>query len=195
MRRRSAKYRRAVIFLLAVLCVSLVVGSVYAYLKWSAGTVNNTFSIETPIDPTVSETFTSGNTVKKNVAVNVGNPGYSVYVRAAVVITWKNSTGEVLGTKPVQDTDYTLTLGSDKWFCEDGYYYYKVPLSSGTTETLISEVVRLATEPPEADYKLSVEILSQTVQALGNTDVGETLAVTDAWGITVDQNGFLVPTP
>ena len=125
MRRRSAKYRRAVIFLLAVLCVSLVVGSVYAYLKWSAGTVNNTFSIETPIDPTVSETFTSGNTVKKNVAVNVGNPGYSVYVRAAVVITWKNSTGEVLGTKPVQDTDYTLTLGSDKWFCEDGYYYYK----------------------------------------------------------------------
>ena len=80
-------YRKAAYFLLAFLAVvSLSTGSTYAYLKWSSQTpVINTVQPETTVQPVINETFKDN--VKTDVSVNVGDTGYSVYVRTEPDVT------------------------------------------------------------------------------------------------------------
>lgn len=196
MRRYKGKYSAPkrlpwaswLLILLAVL--SLSTGTVIAYLAASSNPVENTFIPETQINPQISETF--NNKVKSNVAVNVGDPGYAVYVRAAIVATWKKTetvdgvTKEYVHSKtPVLGTDYSLDLNlgtNSNWTQkDDGYYYYSQPVISGNTDVLIESCQPLK-EAPEEDYTLSVEIIAQTIQALGTTDDGSKSALQDAWG-------------
>ena len=95
------------LILLSVL--SLSTGTVVAYLAASTTPVINSFQAETDADPQIQETMKDN--VKTNVTVKVPDTGYSVYVRAAIVITWKDEHGNVLPQAPAQG-DYSLTLGS-----------------------------------------------------------------------------------
>lgn len=179
------------VLLLAVL--SLITGTVAAYLAVSSNEIRNTFSAESQADPVVSETFSR--TKKENVRVQVGDPGYAVYVRAAIVVNWKNIEGDqekVWGVAP-QAGDYTLTLGDGWEKGADGFYYHLEPVASGgSTGVLIEECSPIA-QAPEAGYTLSVEIITQTIQALGTTDDGEMPAVQNAWGVGVGGDGKLIP--
>ena len=194
MRRYKGKYSAPkrlplaswLLILLAVL--SLSTGTVIAYLAAASNPVVNTFTPETQVNPVVSETIE--NNVKSNVAVNVGNPGYAVYVRAAIIATWKKTVTNDDGTTteyvhsiaPIPDTDYYLDLNlGANWTQKDGYYYYSQPVISGNTDVLIKSCKPLK-DAPEEDYTLSVEIIAQTIQALGTTDDGSKSAVQDAWG-------------
>ena len=178
--------------LLAVL--SLSTGAVTAYLSWSTSTpVENKFEMEETLDPSIQETFS--NQVKSNVKVSVGNTDYSVYVRASIVVNWKYDHGNVSGQYPVEGKDYKLSLNTNDWFEKDGFYYCKTPVNSGEmTPVLINTCKQVGTAPD--GYFLSVEIIAQTIQALGTTDVvdgtGNVPAVTDAWGVIV-KNGQLSP--
>lgn len=174
-----------ILILLAV--ASLSTGAVVAYLSTASGDVENTFTAADPVTPTVTESF--ANNVKTAVAVNVGDPGYSVYVRAAVVVTWKNG-NNVLGIMPAAGTDYTISYNSTDWFAHGGYWYYKYPVPSGKTKELINscEPKRAA---PAPDYVLNVEIIAQSIQSLGTTDAGDIPAVQNAWGVYIDKNGDL----
>lgn len=196
------------VLLLAVV-LSLLVGGVVAYLSASTKSVTNSFTSDVSKEPVVTEQPFNGK-IKKNVTVNVGNPDYAVYVRAAVVITWKNSQGHVLGTLPVagEEEDYAIAYNTTDWFYNntDGFWYYKEMVTptknaqnevqNNTTKALINscEIKKAA---PDGDYTLSVEIISQTIQALGTTDVGDIPAVTNAWGIEVDPatKELIIPTP
>lgn len=61
------------------------------------------------------------------------------------------------------------------------YYYYTVPVDSGeSTEVLLSSCNQLG-DPPEEGYTLSVELIVQTVQAVGWTDDTSEDAWKDAW--------------
>ncbi len=177
------------IILLATLAIAsfvsiMAVGPTYAYLKVIDDTpTTNQFSASQSVTPEILETF--DHTTKSNVAVKVGDTGYAVYVRAAVVVTWKKG-NEVLGTKPVEGVDYTLDPGNAKWELKsDGYYYYSDPVASGDTTELLIKSLSVCGPAPEEGFTLSVEIIAQTIQAEGETDGDErVLAVTDAWGYT-----------
>lgn len=173
-----------VIWVLIILALlGMTIGGVVAYLFMSGGSVKNTFTAETEVTPSILETFEENTSlVKKDVRVNVGNPGYAVYVRAAVVITWRDSDGNVLAQSPEENTDYTISMGDD-WFIHNGFWYCKTMVNSGDTPVLIKSCTPIA---EKGDYHLHVEIISQTIQALGTTDEGDKPAVTDAWGIEVD---------
>ena len=196
MSRYTGKYRKkprvplASWVLIAVALISLMVGGTVAYLSASTAVVENQFHADTPEIPVVKETF--ANDVKSDVKVYVGEPGYAVYVRAAVVVTWKDAkNGNVLGQMPVEGTDYTIRINNAAWFKRsDGFYYHKTMVNSGAdTEILIEECKPNEGKAPSG-YSLNVEIIAQTIQALGTTDNGGTPAVTDAWGVAV-SNGAL----
>jgi len=182
-KKRPLPLGAAALILLAVL--SLSIGSVVAYLSTHTGAVKNTFLKDEPTNPSVLETFDPDGE-KTDVKVSVGDPGYAVYVRAAVVVTWKDADGNVLGTAPAAGTDYTLDINPDAWVLgSDGFYYHKAPVNTaGETAVLITRCAPLDGKTPQG-YGLNVEIVTQTVQALGTTDEGGKTPVEDAWGVTL----------
>ena len=168
-KRRGIPWVAFVLLLVAVL--SLGTGTVYAYLRANATPVENQFSAANDPDPDIEDAY----------AVNVGDPGYSVYVRSVIVVTWQDADGKVLGQAPVRNTDYSLELNTD-WFEHAGFYYYRKPISNGA----VSPVKSFQQLKENEGYTLHVEIVAQTIQALGTTDGNNPIpAVTDAWGIPV----------
>lgn len=193
--------------LIGIALVSMTIGGVAAYLSMSGGTVKNTFTPETEVPPTIVETFEENvSLVKQNVRVNVGNPGYAVYVRAAVVVSWRDQDGNVMAQMPVENTDYTISMG-DGWFLHNGYWYCKTMVHSpdgqadGITPALIDTCTAKA---KKSGCHLHVEIIAQTIQALGTTDeavdgegnpIPTEPAVTNAWGVYVLADKTLSKTP
>lgn len=203
MRGYVGKYRRKrripliswLLILTAILC--LTVGGVVAYLSTYTGGVTNAFVADTPTDPAVLEETFTGNS-KTNVKVDVGNPGYAVYVRAAVVVTWKDvKNGNVLGSLPIAGTDYNINYNLTDWFYResDGFYYHKAPVAydgtegSNLTGNLINSCTPVDGKTPTG-YGLNVEIIAQTIQAVGTTDEDNIPAVKAAWDIEVDESNL-----
>lgn len=194
---RKQKIFAAVLIILAL--VAAATGAVYAWLSATSGPVTNTFTTAPDHTASISENFDTQHLIKENVAVDVGEPGYAVYVRVAIVATWQKTLndgttfthwkmpvpGEMIGG----EGDYYMVIDSD-WFAYGGYYYLKEPITGGTTPVLFQRCYQMA-QAPDTDYKLHVEIIAQTIQALGTTDDGDIPAVTDAWGVAVDSNGNL----
>lgn len=196
---RSPKRKIWILFIMIfILACSTVV--VYAYLSAQSGSVQNNFSAASGPNPSIQESTNSPLTLKENVTVDVGAPGYAVYVRVAIVINWEDANGHILGQKPVAGTDYVMNLNiadSDKWFYNsaDGFYYYEEMISSGETDVLIESCYQ-AGESPSATYKLNVQIIAQTIQALGTTDGNDPIpAVTDAWGVYIVDGKLSVTAP
>lgn len=184
----------------AVITVSLLVGTVYAVLSARSDAVTNKFEAEKDPEITVAETFE--NNVKSNVKISVnapageGNEHYSVYVRAKIVVTWKDSAGNVYSKIPVEGVDYSLdtTVAGDPWIkLGDGIYYHKARVNDGSeTGVLIESCTQLKPAPIDG-YHLSVEILSQTVQAEGMTDgTGAIPAVVDAWKVKLNDAAQII---
>ena len=164
---------------------SLTTGVVVAYLSTSTEEVSNSFVPETSETPTIEETFDQK--VKQDVSVDVGEPGYAVFVRAAVVITWKDvKGGDVYGEAPEEGVDYTISYNDTYWFLKDGFWYCTESVASGNSPVLIYTCAPVDDKAPDG-YALNVEIITQTIQALGTTDIGDTPAVTDAWGVAVSD--------
>ena len=154
--------------LLALLLTAAVSGTL-AYLADTTAEVKNVFT-PASVPPVINETFT--NNVKTDVIItNSGN--ISAYIRAAVVVTWQDSNGNVYGKAPVKDADYSISYGS-AWTQVDGFWYYADPVvAGGKTSNLINECKPLLNcEDPS--FTLHVEILTQTVQSEG---MGATSAI------------------
>lgn len=79
-------------------------------------------------------------------------------------------------------------MNNTDWFynANDGFYYLNAMVNSGETPNLINLCYQTQAGPSDG-YRLHIEVIAQTIQALGTTDVGGTPAVTDAWGISVDE--------
>ncbi len=195
------KRKYLAVTLIAVLAVSLIAGGVFAFLKARTDPVENSMTPAT--DPVISVEETMEENVKSEVCVNVGEPGYSVYVRAAVVVNWADEDGNILSVAPVEGTDYSIEYNTvdsvtaeKQWFeGADGFFYYSSPVVSGSTEALVSSCEPL--QNSESGYHLRVEIVSQVIQALGSTDTtadssDSVPAVTDAWGVTLNSSGLII---
>ncbi len=175
--------------LIALAVFSLSTGAVVAYLSTATGQLTNTFVADQAVNPSISESF--DNSTKSNVSVDVGNPGYAVYVRAAVVVTWKNG-ANVLGELPVVGTDYSIAYNTTNWFQDsDGFWYCEAPVNSGGSTPVLIYSCSPSVKAPADGYALNVEILAQTIQALGTTDEDDTPAVETAWpavSVGADKN-------
>ncbi len=165
-----------------VLIAAIAVGSTVAFIATSTNSITNTFN---PANVTIDidEKFENG--VKTDVKVkNTGNT--DAFIRAKIVVTWKDASGNVSATKPVEGTDYTMTLNETNWFRgSDGFYYCKTSVApnGGSTPVLIEKCEKTGT-PPDG-YDLSVEIIASGIQSTPAS------AVKEAWGMTVDANGQL----
>ena len=174
-----------------------------AYLSTSIGGVSNIFRPAVEKVPNILE-GDDGNTfdgiTKEKVRVSVGATGYAVYVRAAIVVNWEENkedaegkktiiadTGVFHGDAPIAGEDYIIDLNvetNEPWFCgADGFYYHKAMINSeGVTADLIKSCKMVTGKVPDG-YHLKVQIIAQTIQAVGGTDADNTPAVTDAWKV------------
>lgn len=168
---RRLGFGRQVLLLAAIVVIAMgVVGGTVAYLVTKTDPVVNTF---TPgvVSCEIDETFDG--TTKSNVYVtNTGNT--NAYIRAAIIVTWKDAAGNIAATVPAKGTDYTLELNETDWVEHDGYYYYKGSVApNAQTEKLITTCTDLRSN---GDYTLCVEILADAIQSSPDS------AVTQAWG-------------
>lgn len=196
------KYMALLVSLILVL--SVLLGNTWMYLTDSVPVVVNTFN---PGRVTSDVVETLEDDIKKDVAIkNSGNT--DAYIRAAIVVTWKNEEGEIWGeTKPVKDVDYTIvtnevleSTATGSWILgKDGFYYWTAPVAPFdpnnpdalcTTGNLIESCSYLGNAPE--GYHLSVEILGSAIQSRG-IKLNGTRLVEDAWDIVeVDDETLLL---
>ena len=172
----------------------LIICTVFILIAAATGTTlayifDGTPSIENSFEPVyVSVEVTSDTVGEARVGYKVKNTGdIDAYVRATVVVMWMADDGSVLGTAPLLDTDYTVTLNSLRWQKgSDGFYYYSSPLTPGaSTEIFIDEVTLIGEAP--AGYSLYVHVAASGIQ----TDPARVVAET--WYVTVADDGTLIP--
>lgn len=189
-RKTHLRWNRSFVLVVSVLVLLLgIVGASLAYLTMKTPAVKNEFTYG-KVSCEVLEDFDG--TVKSNVRIkNTGN--IPAYIRARVVVTWKNENGEIYGTKPVLNEDYSLAINSNdnsKWFNmttdSGGLYFYfpdPVDLDKETDKMLYNFKKGENANVPEG-YDLSVEILADAIQSQ------PAKAVEEAWGVTV-RNGSI----
>lgn len=173
------KTRKPLLLLLSiVLILAIAAGGTVAYLVMESGTVANSFQsgfVTSQVNANGNGSFT---------VTNTGN--VDAYIRAAVVVNWMDSHGNVRGIGPTAD-EYTIGINSDKWTENGGFYYYKDRVGAKqTTEALVTSFELTGTAP--AGYDLVVEVVAEAIQADGDLDSDGTPAYQDAWGVTLYGN-------
>ena len=174
--------KRSIVLVVSVLVLLLAVaGGTLAWLT-AQDSVNNTF---TPAHVTCKVEETFNGTTKENVSIK-NTSDIPAYIRAYIVVTWKDAAGNVYGQKPVANADYTMEMAQNTgWVTgSDGYYYYTDAVDSkGKTGVLIKSCTEITGKAP-VGCNLSVEIMAEAIQSVPEE------AVEDAWGVTVN-NGTL----
>lgn len=166
-----------------LLVVGVTVGGTLAYIVAGSGPVENEF---TPSKVTTAVFETIEGTTKTDVMIqNTGDT--TAYIRAAVVITWQDEAGNILGEKPVEGQDYTITYSlSSGWEkSSDGFYYWTSPVKSDDedaqncyTGVLISNCTAKTTKTigngaDAVTYYLAVEIIGSGIQSVPTSVVAE----------------------
>lgn len=188
---KTPKVILLVVSLLLVMVLSI--GGTLAWLTAETDPVVNIFTAG-EVTTTVVEKLENG--VKNNVQIKNYEKSVDAYIRAMVVVTWQNDDGNVYGTAPVENTDYTITWSetngdNSTWFKgSDGYYYHKAAVKPGnSTSVLFTNCEPFEDKAPEG-YHLCVEVISSAIQAEPST------AVTEVWKVvTVDESGNLTNAP
>ena len=169
--------KAAVLLLSMILLIGIAAGTTVAFLVARTGLIKSTFEYAK-----VSCEVTGS---KDNVQIT--NTGDTVaYVRAAYVVTWRDSDGNVVVSVP-GDYSYILTENLGNYWSKgmDGYFYYSLPVSPGSS-TEESPLNCTVTYPENSEYTLSVEVLAEAIQS----EPAE--AVQQAWGATI-VDGKLTP--
>lgn len=169
------RWKRSGILLAAVIVLLAgAVGGTWAFLVAQSEPVQNNFTYA-HVSCTIKENFDG--TTKSDVQIkNTGD--IPAYIRARIVVTWKDANGNVSSTVPVENTDYTIAFNTTDWTQQEGdYWYCKTAVDAGgETPVLIIKCEKKGNAPK--DYDLSVEILADAIQSEPAS------AVTEAWGYT-----------
>ena len=167
------RWKRSGILLAAVIVLLAgAVGGTWAFLVAQSEPVQNNFTYA-HVRCKINETFDG--TTKSNVQIqNTGD--IPAYIRARIVVTWKDESGNVSAV-PVKDSDYSIIFNGEKWTQQGDYWYCKTVVNPDDfTPELITECKKTGTAP--GGYNLSVEILADAIQSEPAS------AVTEAWGYT-----------
>ena len=190
-KRSMPKGKRLIAMLLCMVLLGAGIGATIAYLNDKSNTVTNTF-IPAEVKIEIEETFEAN--VKSNVQIlnPDTNEAIPAYIRAQIVVNWKNAAGEILGKAPVLGEDYAMSINKDSQIANvvaghlnetgqwnqgtDDFYYWKGAVKPGYyTGVLIAEAKPLKNAPVEG-YTLNIDILASAVQSMPDT------AVTEYWG-------------
>lgn len=166
------RWKRSGILLAAVIVLLAgAVGGTWAFLVAQSEPVQNNFTYA-HVRCTIDEKFENG--VKSDVKIqNTGD--IPAYIRARIVVTWKDANGNVSSTVPVKNTDYTIAFNEKDWTQQGGYWYCNTAVDvGGETPVLITKCEKKGNAPK--DYDLSVEILADAIQSEPAN------AVKEAWG-------------
>lgn len=172
--------RKAALILSLCLIFALAVGTTVALLKANTTPVTNTFTAAKS-EITIKEDVKNG----KKSSIQVENIGTATsYVRVKLVMNWVSKDGKTISGEPVNiDVNYD----ADKWFKQDGIYYYRTPVGpkdsgNNTTANLLQEGSPI-TQPEGAPdgYHLEVTVLAESIQAAPSE------AVIKSWGVGVDS--------
>lgn len=194
-RKTRLRWNRSFVLVVSVLVLLVgIVGASLAYLTMKTPAVKNEFTYG-KVSCEVLEDFDG--TVKSNVRIkNTGN--IPAYIRARVVVTWKNEKGDIYGTKPVlgsaadednKNYDYSFDY-NPSWICmttdSGGLYFYfpKFIEPDAETDWMLYNFKKSETANVPEGYDLSVEILADAIQS------EPVSAVEEAWGVTV-RNGSI----
>lgn len=173
--------RKAALILSLCLIFALAIGTTLAYLKANTSPVTNTFTAAKS-KITIEEKTDNG--IKSEIYVK--NEGTATsYVRVKLVMNWVDKSGNVVSGNNLPKV--TLKEGSDWFLGTDGIYYYTKPVApEGKTTNLLQKDSSISepTEKPEGCH-LEVTVLAESIQAAPSK------AVTDSWGVRVDNNGYL----
>lgn len=170
------RWKRSGILLAAVIVLLAgAVGGTWAFLVAQSEPVQNNFTYA-HVSCAVKETFDG--TTKSNVQIqNTGD--IPAYIRARIVVTWKDASGNVSAAVPVKDSDYTITFNGEKWTQQGDYWYCKTAVNPDDfTPELITECKKTDNANVPDGYDLSVEILADAIQSEPAS------AVKEAWGYT-----------
>ena len=171
-----------VLCLLLMLLPASLMGTI-AYLQ-AHSQVENTFGIaKAGIE--IRETFE----YQKKENVTVSNTGdAAMYLRAALVVSWRDADGRLLLDTPQETSDYTMVMGADSDWSKgtDGYWYCLRPVPAGKASPVLIKSCT-ATAPGTAERYLCVDILLQSVQA------DPVDAVKELWDAGVAEDGTLIP--
>lgn len=169
------RWKRSGILLAAVIVLLAgAVGGTWAFLVAQSEPVQNNFTYA-HVSCTINEKFE--NDVKSDVKIqNTGD--ISAYIRARIVVTWKDASGNVSAV-PVKNTDYTIAFNEKDWTQQGGYWYCNTAVdATGFTPVLITECKKTSNANVPDGYNLSVEILADAIQSEPAS------AVTEAWKYT-----------
>ena len=194
--------KKSIIIASVMLLLLVAVGTMLAYIFTETEPVENTFNpskvscavVENNGTPVTGSVTDTGN-VKENVQIkNTGDT--DAYIRVAVVVNWMDEAGtKVWATKPVEDTEYSITYANTPNWVKgsDDYWYYtkSVPPTEGNnlTDILIEKATQNKEGPKGTDgteYYLSIEIVASAIQSTPETVVAE------QWGVTVND-GVITP--
>ena len=184
--KRALPKKKWSLLLVSILLIAAVaVGSTVAYIVTSTSALKNVFhptSITVDVDEKIENDVKSDVTIK-----NTGTT--DAYIRAQIIVTWKDADGNVAATKPVSGTDYTMTLKltDNGWFKgSDGFYYYSKSVApDAKTDVLITECKKSTGATVPAGYDLSVEIIASGIQSTPDNVVNK------AWLVVTGSNGTL----
>lgn len=171
--------RKAALILSLCLIFALAVGTTLAYLKANTSPVTNTFTAATS-EIKIDENVENG----EKSSIQVENIGTATsYVRVKLVMNWVDGNGKVVSGNNLPKV--TLKEGSDWFLGTDGIYYYTKPVApTGQTSNLLDGNPIMQPNAPEGCH-LEVTVLAESIQAAPSK------AVTDSWGVRVDNNGYL----
>lgn len=197
------KLNKKTMLLLSMAAIVLIgVGGSIAFLVTQSAQVVNEFTTSFVNCKVIEDEF-NGET---KTGVKVQNTGdIDAYIRAEIVVNWKNDAGEVYGANPKAGVDYRMRIPTDTgWFEKGGFYYYTdavapkdTPDDKDKTGILIALCEPIAGQAPDG-YYLNVEILASAIQAKGVSDgvddpgtVKNEPAVKNAWGVAVGEDSKL----
>lgn len=168
--------RKAALILSLCLIFALAVGTTLAYLKANTSPVTNTFTAAKS-KITIEEKTDDG--IKSEIYIK--NEGTATsYVRVKLVMNWVDGNGKVVSGGNLTE----VTLNEPDWFMKDGIYYYTKPVGpKDSTANLLKDPI-MQPNAPEGCH-LEVTVLAESIQAAPSK------AVTDSWGVRVDNNGYL----
>ena len=158
-----------------VLLLAAGIGSVYAYLSAKADGPHHTFTIAGTQNPEVSVSVTQEQPSESiaTASVDVPSAGYEVYVRAIVVVNWIKD-GAICATP--DGASYEVT--ADRWTQHGDFYYYNQAVDSliDSFEVTYSNI---------DGYDVQVQVICQTIQAVGTVDGDTDAAVFEAWDVNI----------
>lgn len=160
---KTKPYKKSASLLVALILMIVVgTGTTLAYIVDMSGPLSNIFS-----PSNVACAVDTDRSIK-----NTGD--VDAYIRAAVIATWKDVSGNVYGgSKPI----VSITPESGWAQKSDGYYYYSFAVTVGdSTKKLIDTYACSDTEPD--GYSLSIEVVAEAIQADPFADAEAAWAVT-----------------